>query len=198
MVNPLLMSKVGMCYMNLATDITRLSACSICPALGKEHVPAEGPSNAEIFIVGQSPGVQEVEAGRPFVGPSGEMLDYFLDEAGLDRSDVYITNAVKCHPPGNRAGHPEELRSCFDRWLRKELAFIMPNVVIMLGKDAWQSVSRGKFEFKHGGITKTSKGTTFLTLYHPAYFIRRNEVETFIKAGQILKEILHGTSTEGS
>lgn len=176
--------------MNRATSIKHVSQCSRCPALGKDHVPSSGPASATIAIIGQSPGVREIEEGAPFVGPCGEMLDFMLDEAGVSREEVYITNALKCHPPGNRRAHPEELDTCFDEWLKKELKFIQPSVIVLLGKDAWQSVTRGKIPFKHGAYTRTSKGRTILTLYHPSYFLRRGDIDSFVGSGTILRQIL--------
>ena len=177
--------------MSRALDIEKVSQCKLCVTLGAEHVPAEGNPSASVMLIGQSPGVKEVEEGRPFVGPSGEVLDFMLDEAGLDRSQVYITNALKCHPPGNRAGNPEELELCFNTWLVKELKFVNPSIVVLIGKDAWKSVTGGRIEFGHGKITKTKK-RSYLTVYHPAYFLRRGDVESFVSVGKILKEMYEG------
>lgn len=175
--------------MNKATDIECVSKCTLCPALGKEHVPAIGNSDAKLFIVGQSPGVNEVEAGQPFVGPSGELLDYLLDDIGITREQVYITNALKCHPPGNRAGHPEELRECYDAWLGKEIKYLKPTIIVIVGRDAWQSVTKGNIEFGHGKVTKT-KLRTYVTIYHPAYFIRRGEIQEFLSVSATIKGLL--------
>lgn len=169
--------------------MVKLKDCTKCPTLGKNHVPPSGPPTADIMIVGQSPGEQEVAAGRPFVGPSGELLTYMLDSAGLDMDEVYITNALKCHPPGNRPGSQDELETCFDTWLKGELIASNPKFVIILGKDAYYSVTRGKIPFSHGGIHKTKK-RTIITLYHPSYFLRRGDIETFVSFGKELKQLL--------
>jgi len=174
--------------MSRALDIEAVSQCHRCVTLGKDHVPASGNPHADIMIIGQSPGVREVEEGKPFVGPSGELLEFFLDEAGLSREQVYITNALKCHPPGNRPGNPEELEVCFSRWLVKEMKFVNPSIVVLVGKDAWKSVTHGKIPFVHGQSVKGKK-RTFLTVYHPAYYLRRGDVESFTKVGKTLKEL---------
>lgn len=175
--------------MNKATQISLVSKCTLCPALGKDHVPASGPVTADLCFVGQSPGTKEVEEGQPFVGPSGELLDYLLDEIGLSRDQVYITNSLKCHPPGNRAGHPEELDTCFQQWLKRELVLVNPRVVVLVGKDAWQSVTRGKMEWGHGLVTKTSN-RAYMSIFHPAYFLRRGDIQTFLEIAPKLKELL--------
>ena len=98
-------------------DIDSVIQCHECPTLGEDQVPSEGDPNADIMIIGRDPGATEVELRRPFVGPCGEIVNYVLDEAGLDRTDIYITNAVKCHTPSNRGPHTEEIRMCARQWL---------------------------------------------------------------------------------
>lgn len=174
--------------MSRALDVDKVKQCTACITLGADHVPASGNPTADIMLIGQSPGVREVEEGLPFVGPSGELLDFMLDEAGFTRDQVYITNALKCHPPGNRSGNPEELELCFGLWLRKELKFVNPSIVVLIGKDAWRSVTKEKIPFGHCNVTEGSK-RTFLTLYHPSYFLRRGDAETFVESGKKLKEL---------
>jgi len=172
-------------------DLEVVSKCRLCPMLGKDHVPSYGSPTAEVMLIGQSPGQQEVEQGEPFVGPSGELIDYMLDEAGLTRADIYIANALKCHPPGNRAGMDDELDNCMKRWLTKEIRIIDPSLVVLLGKDAWKSVTKERFEFKHGNLHRTKK-RAYLTVYHPAYFLRRGDMDTFIAIGRTIREVLKG------
>ena len=159
-----------------------LAKCNKCPELGKEHVPACGNPVADIMLIGQSPGETEVYEKQPFVGPSGELVDYLLDYAELDRMDVYITNILKCRPPGNRPGQPDELACCMKTWMAKELKYVNPAIVVLIGKDAWQTVTGGRIPFKHGTSHKGKK-RQFLTLYHPAYFLRRGDLQTFVENG---------------
>ncbi len=88
----------------------RVSVCTLCPLHnGRKHaVPGEGPANAEILFIGEGPGFYENEQGRPFVGAAGKFLDELLESIHLKRADVFITNVVKCRPPGNRDPMPEE------------------------------------------------------------------------------------------
>jgi DNA polymerase len=115
--------------------------------IGTQTVFGEGPSNASVVIIGEQPGDQEDLAGRPFVGPSGKLLDVALDDAGIDRDKVYVTNAVKHFKwergPGKRRIHKKpndtEIRACHP-WLEHELALIEPRVVVLLGATAAQAL----------------------------------------------------------
>lgn len=169
-------------------DINLVSQCTKCIGLGKDHVPASGNPSAEIMFVGQSPGALEVEHGSPFVGPSGELVDFLLDEAGLSRDQVYITNAIKCRPPGNRPGNKEELNNCYNKWLKKEIKFVNPKVIVLLGKDAWKTVTKEKMLFGHQQVKRTKK-RVYLVLYHPSFFLRRGDIESFVGAGKILRTL---------
>jgi DNA polymerase len=115
--------------------------------VGTQTVFGEGPPGAEVLIVGEQPGDQEDLAGKPFVGPSGKLLDAALVDAGIDRSKVYVTNAVKHFKwergPGKRRIHKKpndtEIRACHP-WLQTELAVLDPRVVVCLGATAAQSL----------------------------------------------------------
>jgi DNA polymerase len=115
--------------------------------VGTQTVFGEGPSNASVVIIGEQPGDQEDLVGRPFVGPSGKLLDVALDDAGIDRDKVYVTNAVKHFKwergPGKRRIHKKpndtEIRACHP-WLEHELALIEPRVVVLLGATAAQAL----------------------------------------------------------
>jgi uracil-DNA glycosylase family protein len=115
--------------------------------VGTQTVFGEGPPGAEVLIVGEQPGDQEDLAGKPFVGPSGKLLDAALADAGIDRTKVYVTNAVKHFKwergPGKRRIHKKpndtEIRACHP-WLRAELAVLDPRVVVCLGATAAQSL----------------------------------------------------------
>jgi len=92
----------------------QVSACEKCALhfSRKKAVPGEGPVTAKVMLIGEGPGFYENEQGRPFVGPSGKFLDELLQSAGLKRPEVFITNVVKCRPPGNRDPLPDELAAC--------------------------------------------------------------------------------------
>src|SRR5712672_483496 len=124
------------------------SDCRACPLWkdATQTVFGEGPQNAQIMLVGEQPGDKEDLAGKPFVGPAGKMLDRALEEAGIDRSKVYVTNAVKHFkfvPRGKIRLHQKpntaEIRAC-RQWYERELSSIKPVLVVVMGATAAQSV----------------------------------------------------------
>src|SRR5574338_1408548 len=106
-----------------------VAVCTNCAlhASRKRAVPGEGPAQAEIMFIGEGPGFHENEQGRPFVGAAGQFLDQLLAQAGVTRSQVYITNVVKCRPPQNRDPLPEELTAC-DYHLQRQIEAINPSI----------------------------------------------------------------------
>jgi DNA polymerase len=175
--------------MSRALDIHAVKQCKACLTLSEDYVPAVGNPHADIMIVGGASTARDAADGHPFAGPCGEILDMMLDQAGLNREQVYITNALKCAPPDKRSGNPEEFEMCFGTWLKKELKFVNPSIVVLVGADAWMAVTRGKIKFKHNEAVK-GKNRTFLTVYHPGHFIRRGDIESFVDTvGNKLKEL---------
>lgn len=172
-----------------ALNINEVSKCNLCALLGKEHVPSDGSVGAKLMIIGQSPGAEEVKQGKPFVGPSGELLDFMLDEAGLDRSECYIANCLKCRPPGNRPGSAIETSNCWNTWLRDEIKSVDPKLILLLGRDAHKTVIGNRVEFGHMNELSNKK-RHFLMSYHPSYFLRRGEIEAFVRVGVRVKALL--------
>lgn len=170
-------------------DPASVAQCGVCLNLGENHCPSEGNANAKLMIVGSTPGAKEVEAQRPFVGPSGELLDLMLDCADIERKDCYITNVVKCRPPGNRAGRPGEITNCKNIWLSLELAKIKPKLVLLVGKDATLGLI-GQERFVHGqSYTSKKHDRTFLVTRHPSYYLRIKNAGEFIAFGAKLREV---------
>ena len=99
----------------------------------KNAVPGEGPAQVELMFIGEGPGFYENEQGRPFVGQAGKFLDELLASAGVTRADVYITNVVKCRPPGNRDPLPDELSACRG-YLERQIEALNPTVIVTLGR----------------------------------------------------------------
>jgi DNA polymerase len=97
-------------------------------------VPGEGPTHAEIMLIGEGPGAKEDEKGRPFVGASGKFLDQLLEQAGVTRADVFITNVVKCRPPGNRDPLPDEVEICTSNYLQHQIQLINPSIIVTMGR----------------------------------------------------------------
>jgi DNA polymerase len=146
-----------------------VSVCTRCELhrTRKNAVPGEGPSNAEIMLIGEGPGFHENEQGRPFVGAAGNFLEELLAQAGLKRRDVWIGNVVKCRPPGNRDPQPEELSAC-DEYLERQIKAINPKIIITLGRFSMNKfMPNAKISSVHGQMRKI--GNRFvIPMYHPA------------------------------
>ena len=148
---------------------TRISGCTACDLCRKRThaVPGEGLENAEIMFVGEGPGFHEDQQARPFVGPAGKFLDELLASIGYKRSDVYITNVVKCRPPENRDPLPNEVDACRG-FLEEQIARIRPRVIVTLGRYslAW-FFPRDTISKVHGQV-REREGRIFVHMYHPA------------------------------
>ncbi len=156
-------------------------------------VPGEGPADAAIFFIGEGPGRNEDLQGRPFVGASGRFLESLLKEIGLDRTQVFITNVVKCRPPENRDPLPPELTACRD-YLDRQIALVRPSVVVTLGRFSMARYFPGEAITKIHGQAKRVGNTYYLPLFHPAAALRNDAwraamKEDFKKIPQLLAEI---------
>ena len=139
------------------------------------YVFGEGDPNSPVVFVGEAPGEEEDKLKRPFVGKAGQYLNKKLQELGLKRENVYITNVVKSRPPGNRTPTIEEMASCLP-YLRKEIEIIKPKVIVCLGSTAMKGILGKDYPItKYRGKTfpypYDPKIKVFLT-YHPAYVLR--------------------------
>ncbi|MCE4599432.1 MAG: uracil-DNA glycosylase [Desulfurococcales archaeon] len=121
--------------------VEEIKSCTKCPLhkSRKNAVPGEGPVTARIMVIGEAPGRREDEMGRPFVGQAGKLLNRLLEKAGLKREEVYITNIVKCRPPGNRDPRQEEINSCIP-YLIRQVELIHPEFIIIVGRIAGQTL----------------------------------------------------------
>ena len=150
-----------------------------------QTVFGEGPQHAQIMLVGEQPGDKEDLAGKPFVGPAGNMLDRALDEAGIDRTKVYVTNAVKHFkfvPRGKIRLHQKpntpEIKAC-RQWYERELASIKPELVVAMGATAAQSVF-GKItpiNRNRGRLIDLEDGIKALVTVHPSYLLRQPDAD---------------------
>lgn len=151
-----------------------MDGCTGCRLCEKRHsiVIGEGNPNADIMFIGEGPGREEDETGRPFVGAAGRLLDKMLAAIDLKREDVYIANIVKCRPPGNRTPELSEAEACLP-YLRAQFALIRPKIIVCLGATAARYVyDEGVRITRDRGVWKESKGVWILPTYHPAALLR--------------------------
>ncbi|MBL8485550.1 MAG: uracil-DNA glycosylase [Rhodocyclaceae bacterium] len=156
----------------LAAAVAGCTACGLCRER-KQAVLGVGDPRADWLFVGEGPGAEEDARGEPFVGQAGRLLDSMLAAIGLRRGeDVYIANAVKCRPPGNRTPEPGETAACWP-YLSRQVDLIRPRLIVALGRPAAQTLlntevkigaARGRL-FDHRGIP-------LIVTYHPAYLLR--------------------------
>jgi DNA polymerase len=142
------------------------------------------------MFVGEAPGRSEDEKGRPFVGAAGKMLDNLLKKAGIDRSQVFITNVVKCRPPGNRVPEEDEVAACRP-YLERQIALIQPRVICVLGRTAYSSLlGGGSISANRGKIIEKSGQKYFLTM-HPAAAIYNKSLASVLEGDlkKLAKEI---------
>lgn len=145
-------------------------ACTKCRlASTRTHaVPGEGNTLSDVLLVGEGPGAREDATGRPFVGPAGQLLDELLGSIGWARGDVFITNVVKCRPPGNRDPEPEEKSACA-AYLDRQEAVLDVAVVVTLGRHSLQRYLPGaRISTVHGQLRRSFSGQHVFPMYHPA------------------------------
>jgi DNA polymerase len=130
-------------------------------------VPGAGPEDAELLLIGEAPGYYEDQQGIPFVGPAGRFLEQLLASIGLDRDQVYITNVVKCRPPGNRDPLPIEISNC-NKFLTRQIDLINPKIVITLGRYSLARFLPDETIGRVHGKTRQVDGLTVFPMYHPA------------------------------
>jgi DNA polymerase len=166
----------------------RLDECRRCALWhdATQAVPGKGPRHAPIMMVGEQPGDKEDIAGEPFVGPAGNLLDAALHDAGVDRTAVYVTNAVKhfkWQPRGKRRMHKtpaqREIEACH-YWLERELARVGPRVVVALGATALKAVLRDNRLALGGmlGRVVQADGFQVVATYHPSFALRAPDPES--------------------
>jgi uracil-DNA glycosylase len=150
--------------------VKEIYACTAC-ALHCEGRPviASGPVDAEIMMIGEAPGYDEIRLGQPFVGRAGRFLNTdLLPAAGLNRGDLYVSNCVLHRPPGNRDPHPEEIEACRP-WLDRQIELVDPKIIVLLGRFAVQTVLGIYEPMKDiGGRFLRKDGRLYMFSLHPA------------------------------
>ncbi|HEX3210441.1 MAG TPA: UdgX family uracil-DNA binding protein [Geminicoccaceae bacterium] len=183
--------------------------CEACPLYrnATQTVFGEGPVGARLLLVGEQPGDQEDLQGRPFVGPAGQLLDWALVKAGIDRSETYVTNAVKHFkwvPRGKRRIHSKpsslEIAACRP-WLDEELRLIKPEVILCLGATAAQALLGAAFRVtrERGRFVPSNLAPHVMATVHPSSLLRIEDdderkaaIREFVRELRKVAEVLHG------
>lgn len=156
----------------LQETVASCQACELCSGR-RNTVFGVGDRQAEWLIVGDAPGEQEDLQGEPFVGQAGKLLDNMLAALGLDRHHkVYVANALKCRPPGNRNPEPQEVAQC-EPFLRRQVELLQPRMILAMGRFAVQSLLQTTEPIgKLRGRAHQYNGVPVVVTYHPAYLLR--------------------------
>ncbi len=164
------------------------ATCQACDLWerGTQTVFGEGSKGAQVMLVGEQPGDQEDQVGKPFVGPAGKLLDRALDAAGIDRSTTYVTNVVKhfkWEPRGKRRIHAKpnqaEINACRP-WLEAEIALVRPRVLVCLGATAAQALLGRQFKVseQRGRFVESALAPLVMATVHPSSLLRAPDDET--------------------
>lgn len=169
--------KTSECYPDVTTLeelATIAKTCDKCRLRGtcKQVVFGEGKSDSKILFIGEGPGKDEDALGRPFVGRAGQLLDKILNASELPRENVYISNVVKCRPPGNRLPNPDEVKEC-QKYLEAQIRIIKPEVIVCLGAKASQVIIDPQASISRiRGTWLTRHNIKIIATYHPAALLR--------------------------
>ena len=160
-----------------------IRGCPLCKLsrTRKNAVPGEGQLAAKIMFIGEAPGRSEDEKGKPFVGAAGRILDELLKKAGIERSQVFITNTVKCRPPNNRMPDDDEVAAC-KPYLDRQTALIKPKVICILGKTAYSSLLGGNSITANRGKMVERSGQKYFLTIHPAAAIYNKSLLSVLEA----------------
>lgn len=180
-------------------------SCKMCDLhyFRKNAVCGKGPSDARYMIIGEAPGFQEDEAGVPFIGRSGKLIDSILSGLGISRDSIYITNAVRCRPSMNKTPSIKEIKTCAE-YLKNEISIISPEIIIPMGNVALRSLGYvfGKKFPKVSEITgKVIRIDRYLIYpqFHPAAILRNPKKHVYFFEGlkMVFTSDSEKLSTEG-
>ena len=184
--------------MSALTDLYKeIDLCRKCEIGYKrtKSVPGEGAENAEIMFIGEAPGWNEDQQGRPFVGAAGQFLDSLLTSIKLNRKTVYIANVIKCRPPENRDPLPLEITNC-QHFLERQIELISPKIIVTLGRYSMAKFFPGKTISKIHGTAQTQNGITYFAMYHPAAALHQGNLRQTIEQDMLkLPQILAQAKT---
>ena len=140
----------------------------------KNTVFGDGDTNSDVMIIGEAPGKEEDQAGKPFIGRAGKLLNEFLKSIGLNRDSIYIVNTIKCRPPENRDPAISEIKACSD-YLDQQISIIKPKVLVLLGKIAanrFLNVDKPISDLRLKKFFIEKYDIPVIVFYHPAYILR--------------------------
>ena len=177
----------------IAAEVRGCPLCKLARTR-KNAVPGEGQLAARIMFVGEAPGRSEDEKGRPFVGAAGRILDDLLQKAGIERSQVFVTNVVKCRPPNNRVPEDDEAAACRP-YLDRQIALIKPKVICILGRTAYASLLGGSSITTNRGKIVEKAGQKYFLTFHPAAAIYNKSLLAALEAD--LKKLAKEIKKEG-
>lgn len=181
-------------------EIVRSCTRCILSQSRTKAVPGTGPQQAEIMLIGEGPGFHEDRQGLPFVGAAGKFLDELLASAGIRREEVYITNVVKCRPPGNRDPQPDEIEACRP-YLDRQIELIKPRIIVTLGRHSMARYFPHVSISRVHGQPKQANGIIYIPMFHPAAALHQAKYrplieEDFKKLPQLLEEVRQQTPPE--
>lgn len=181
----------------LAEASRKCVSCGLCKQR-TQVVPGEGDERAEIMFIGEGPGFHEDRQGRPFVGAAGQLLDDLLGTIGLTRPQVFITNVVKCRPPGNRDPLPEEVAACRP-WLDQQIRLLKPKLIVTLGRHAMGIFFPCELISKIHGLPRGSGSYLVMPMYHPAAALYQQSLKKTLEADflKILEALKEATKATG-
>lgn len=159
----------------LAQEIRTCQRCRLHEGR-TQTVFSRGSADASVLFVGEGPGYHEDQAGEPFVGAAGQLLDKMVGAMGLARDAVYVCNVVKCRPPENRTPLPDEAAECMP-YLREQIGIVAPRIIIALGRCAAENLGCALPGRSWRGIWGTYEGIPVMPTYHPAYLLRTPEMK---------------------
>ena len=176
-------------------NVIKCTKCDLCKTR-TNAVPGKGNFQSNVIFVGEAPGKNEDENGEPFIGIAGKKLTIALEEAGISRDEVYITNIVKCRPPNNRVPSNIEKNTC-QEYLNEEISIIKPKIICILGNTAFNSILGGSEITKFRGKVARKNNLLYFITIHPAATIYNQKLvdvlkEDIIKLFSLIKELKNG------
>jgi len=160
-------------------NVIKCTKCDLCKTR-TNAVPGKGNFQSDVIFVGEAPGKNEDQNGEPFIGVAGKKLSAALDDAGISRDDIYITNIVKCRPPNNRVPTTNERDTCKE-YLKQEIAIIKPKLICILGNTAFNSILGGSEITKYRGKVVRKDNLLYFLTIHPAATIYNQKLIDVLK-----------------